>query len=306
MATSSVETKIHVEDIHYRLLSDLITGYFGNGGKTVDNNIRWKMHFRKYCRLPSQQDCDVLQNIIYLEQSGLIGIGKYSVLRHIFRYVDQRALLEIDEASKLINDIKEMSYNVTTGRVGIVKIKIKPQKNLIEEKLTYIFHEFVTCFDEMVFLQRPWPDRYFNYCSHMSPIQIGINISTGALPREMYPELSKLIQDTREKLRHFISPDNKDAVKSARIIVEKLLNFLNDIKTKYNAKRLEITWEEAMVISVEFDNEYDLRTFLRCSYFLRRDTRDTFALIFRHVNEIRLATPYVEIQHAVLDNIPWN
>lgn len=195
------------------------------------------------------------------------------------------------------------SFNFTTaGRVGIVKIKIKPQKNLIEEKLTYIFHEFVTCFDEMVFLQRPWPYRYFNYCSHMSPIQIGINISTGALPREMYPELSKLIQDTREKLRHFISPDNKDAVKSARIIVEKLLNFLNDIKTKYNAKRLEITWEEAMVISVEFDNEYDLRTFLRCSYFLRRDTRDTFALIFRHVNEIRLATPYVEIQHAVLDS----
>lgn len=109
-----MDTEIGVEDIHYRLLSDLITGFFGNGGKTVDNNIRWKMHFRKYCRLPSQQDCDVLQNIIYLEQSGLIGIGKYSVLRHIFRYVDQRALLEIDEASKLINDIKEMSYNVTS------------------------------------------------------------------------------------------------------------------------------------------------------------------------------------------------
>lgn len=107
----------------------------------------------------------------------------------------------------------------------------------------------------------------------MSPIQIGIHISTGALPSDMYPELSKIIQNTREQLRQFISPDNRDAVKSARIIVEKLLVFLNDIKTKYNAKRLEIIWKEAMVISVEFDNEYDLRTFLRCSYLLRRDTR---------------------------------
>lgn len=134
---------------------------------------------------------------------------------------------------------------------------------------------------------------YVSYTNH---------ISTGALPSDMYPELSKIIQNTREQLRQFISPDNRDAVKSARIIVEKLLVFLNDIKTKYNAKRLEIIWKEAMVISVEFDNEYDLRTFLRCSYLLRRDTRDTFALIFSHVNEIRLATPYVEIQHSVLDS----
>lgn len=43
----SLDTEIGVEDIRYRLLSDLITGYFGNGGKTVGNNIRWKMHFRK-------------------------------------------------------------------------------------------------------------------------------------------------------------------------------------------------------------------------------------------------------------------
>lgn len=196
-------------------------------------------------------------------------------------------------------------FNFTTaGRNFIVKITLKLQTNCqsIEERLTGILHEFVTCLDEMLFLQHPWPHYDFNYRFHMSPIQIGIHISTGALPSDMYPELSKIIQNTREQLRQFISPDNRDAVKSARIIVEKLLVFLNDIKTKYNAKRLEIIWKEAMVISVEFDNEYDLRTFLRCSYFLRRDTRDTFALIFSHVNEIRLATPYVEIQHSVLDS----
>lgn len=62
--------------------------------------------------------------------------------------------------------------------------------------------------------------------------------------------------------------------------------FLNDIKMKYNVKRLEIIWKEVMVIFVEFDNEYDLRIFFRCLYLLRRDIRDIFVLIFSYVNEI--------------------
>lgn len=133
----SVDTEIGVEDIHYRLLSDLITGYFGNGGKTVGNtgNIRWKMHFRKYCRLPSQQDCNVLQNIVYLEQNGLIGIGNYSVLKNIFLYVDQRALHEIDDASKLINDIKAKSKNVTS--MLLLNLYIYKKKIICE------FHYFI-------------------------------------------------------------------------------------------------------------------------------------------------------------------
>lgn len=133
----SLDTEIGVEDIHYRLLSDLITGYFGNGGKTVGNNIRWKMHFRKYCRLPSQQDCDVLQNIVYLEQNGLIGIGNYSVLKNIFLYVDQRALHGIDDASKLINDIKAKSKNVTSMLLLILYIYKK--KNSVNFIISFIF-----------------------------------------------------------------------------------------------------------------------------------------------------------------------
>lgn len=118
-----MDTEIGVEDIHYRLLSDLITGYFGNGGKTVGNtgNIRWKMHFRKYCRLPSQQDCN--------------GIGNYSVLKNIFLYVDQRALHEIDDASKLINDIKAKSKNVTS--MLLLNLYIYKKKKICE------FHYFI-------------------------------------------------------------------------------------------------------------------------------------------------------------------
>lgn len=136
----SLDTEIGVEDIHYRLLSDLITGYFGNGGKTVGNNIRWKMHFRKYCRLPSQQDCNVLQNIVYLEQNGLIGIGNYSVLKNIFLYVDQRALHEIDDASKLINDIKAKSKNVTS--MLLLNLYIYKKKKNLWISLFHLFFKY--------------------------------------------------------------------------------------------------------------------------------------------------------------------
>lgn len=90
-------------------MADLITGYFDKYGKAKGNIVRWKMHFRKYCPLPSQQECSVMENFDYLERSGLLAVGKYDILENIFRFVDDRALRNIRDASQMINAIKSTS-----------------------------------------------------------------------------------------------------------------------------------------------------------------------------------------------------
>lgn len=90
-------------------MADLITGYFDKYGKAKGNIVRWKMHFRKYCPLPSQQECSVMENFDYLERSGLLAVGKYDILENIFRFVDERALRNIKDASQIINAIKSTS-----------------------------------------------------------------------------------------------------------------------------------------------------------------------------------------------------
>lgn len=105
----SLDLHYDEKDIHNELLADLITGYFGKYGKTKGNIVRWRMHFRKYCPLPSQQECSVIENFNYLERSGLIAVGKYDILENIFRFVDERALRNIKDASQMINAIKSTS-----------------------------------------------------------------------------------------------------------------------------------------------------------------------------------------------------
>lgn len=105
----SLDLHYDENDIHNGLLADLITGYIGKYGKTKGNVVRWKMHFRKYCPLPSQQECSVMENFDYLERSGLIAVGKYDILENIFRFVDERALCNIKDASQMINAIKSTS-----------------------------------------------------------------------------------------------------------------------------------------------------------------------------------------------------
>lgn len=110
-------------------MADLITGYFDKYGKAKGNIVRWKMHFRKYCPLPSQQECSVMENFDYLERSGLLAVGKYDILENIFRFVDDRALRNIKDASQMINAIKSTSrdargmyrYTISSTCTKIVK-----------------------------------------------------------------------------------------------------------------------------------------------------------------------------------------
>lgn len=105
----SLDFHIDEEDIHNKLLADLITGYFGKNDKEKGNYVRWKMHFRKFCLLPTQQGCSVMENFDYLERIGLLAAGKYDTLENIFRFVDERALRNIKHASQMINAIKSTS-----------------------------------------------------------------------------------------------------------------------------------------------------------------------------------------------------
>lgn len=50
-----------------------------------------------------------MENFDYLERSGLIAVGKHDVLENIFRFVDERALCNIKDASQMINAIKSTS-----------------------------------------------------------------------------------------------------------------------------------------------------------------------------------------------------
>lgn len=105
----SLDLSFDEKDIHNRLLADLITGYFCKGGRSKENFVRWKMHFRKYCPLPTQHNYSVLVNFDYLERNGLLAVGKYDILENIFRFVDERALHNIKDACQMINAIKSTS-----------------------------------------------------------------------------------------------------------------------------------------------------------------------------------------------------
>lgn len=306
--TSSLDLHYDENDIHNELLADLITGYFGKYGKTKGNVVRWKMHFRKYCPLPSQQECSVMENFDYLERSGLIAVGKYDVLENIFRFVDERALCNIKDASQMINAIKSTSSDArANGYDFFAEIIIKMSRRClaIEQQLTYILNNFVIDLEDALSPRFQLPPFYFIHQSRICPIETGLKIMKGTERPDRFPHIWKTTNSTLKTLTNFISNYNKDASRSSRIIVQTLLMFLYNLKQKYNVKRWRFLWNEYMVISVEFDNPFDLRAFLRCSYLLREDTRDSFHLIFDHVNDIRLAIPYIEIRNASIQNSPW-
>lgn len=172
----------------------------------------------------------------------------------------------------------------------------------IEQQLTYILNNFVIDLEDALSPRFQLPPFYFTHQSRICPIETGLKIMKGTERPDRFPHIWKTTNSTLKTLTNFISNYNKDASRSSKIIVQTLLMFLYNLKQKYNVKRWRFLWNEYMVISVEFDNPFDLRAFLRCSYLLREDTRDSFHLIFDHVNDIRLAIPYIEIKNASIQS----
>lgn len=110
------------------MLANLITEYFINDSKAAGNIVRWKMHFRKCCRLPYHQDGDILENFCFLEQTGQLSVGKYDILENIFYHVDKRALLNIKDASSKINGLKSATSGMKSMLLQIFMIMKKSFK----------------------------------------------------------------------------------------------------------------------------------------------------------------------------------
>lgn len=70
------------------------------------------MQFRNYCDLPTQLNGSVLENVFYLENKGLLDVGKYDVLQKIF-VEDNEALTEIERVSNLIEYIDPSTIRST-------------------------------------------------------------------------------------------------------------------------------------------------------------------------------------------------
>lgn len=94
---------------------------------------------------------------------------------------------------------------------------------------------------------------------------------------------------------------NKDAVRSTEIIVQNLLSFIENLKKKYNIRKLRFDWKESIVIYVEFDDVFDQKQFIKHQYLLKESTRTIFRIIFEHVNDIRLDNPFIEIKTLTMN-----
>lgn len=249
-----------------------------------------------------------MENFDYLEQNGLLAVGKYDILENIFRFVDERALGCIKYASEKINAIKSTSSDARVNGykfVAEIKIKIPRGCPAIEEQLTYILNDFVTSLEDVLLPRSILSPFYFTYQYLTCPIETGLMIIKGTERPDRFPHIWRAIFDTLKSLTHFVSSLNKDASRSSKIIIQTLLKFLYNLKQRYNAKKWRFLWKETIVISIEFDNPFDLKAFLDCSYLLRGDTKDSFKIIFEHVNDIRLRVPFIEIRNASIQNIPW-
>lgn len=297
------------EDIHNGLLADLITVYFVKDSKAACNIVRWKMHFRKFCRLPYHQDGDILENFYFLEQTGLLAVGKYDILEKIFYHVDKRALLNIKDASLKINGLKSATNGKKTlDRTFFAEIRIRLLKikcPSIEKELACILNNFASSLDDMPLSYTPFPlDRLEHHlCIPDSKWDLKM-IKETETPC-IYPHLSKYVIDIREKLQQLIFPYNKEAVRSSEIIVQNLVSFMDNLKKNYNMRKLRFNWNESIVIYVEFDDVFDQNKFIKHKYLLKESTKTTFRLILEHVNNIRLDNPFIDIRTPEMSDSTW-
>lgn len=82
------------------LLAELLTGF----RLTTDKKKfkLWKYSFKKVCNVPAQQDCSIEDDFSYLEQKGLLEIGKYDTLIDVLDDVDNEAVKHVKGAMKEI------------------------------------------------------------------------------------------------------------------------------------------------------------------------------------------------------------
>lgn len=95
-------------DIHHELLATLMTGHIGVNER-ANTYTNWKCHFGKICDEPVQATYTPFENISYLDQKGLIGVGKNEVLIKIFEKYDRSAVGKIEYATETIQSLRSDS-----------------------------------------------------------------------------------------------------------------------------------------------------------------------------------------------------
>lgn len=86
------------KELHSKLKCDLITGFL----QKKSHILKWKHQFSVYCKDEEVLSGPVDGHFDFLEETGLIKIGKYDVLKDIFNWFNVKAIEEIDNASKEI------------------------------------------------------------------------------------------------------------------------------------------------------------------------------------------------------------
>jgi hypothetical protein len=110
--------------IHNKLLSDLITEYLDSSRKDERkrNFIKWKLAFRNINSSPRYQSSPILQDLYYLEDKELLGIGKYDILREL--------MCEIGHAGSRIKETEERIKAVRRDRGNMVMGMLFSRRNV--------------------------------------------------------------------------------------------------------------------------------------------------------------------------------
>lgn len=293
---TSLQFNPNIKEIHNNLLAKLINGYVGHN-ENSDTYVSWKLQFRNYCDLPTQQNGSVLDNVYYLEKVGLLSVGKYDVLKKIFSE-DKEALSEIEKVSNVIEIVDPSTIGSTDSNVYMVEIRIKVKNGCptLEELLAGILSDFI-CKLDYAYFSSILGD--FHTLSLLHATTICRRIMDGIEQSEKYKNFATILSETKSALKKYISFHSSDAEKSSKIIVRQFLNLFDHLKKKYCVQKWRIDWKEYTVIFVEFKNAFDFKTCLE-SASLKKETRSTFENIFSHFNDVRLYAPYVEIREVEL------
>lgn len=84
--------------LHEQLIAELMVGFLNDPIAIIN----WKYQFRNHCSDTTIAGERIYDHFKYLEEEGLIKIGKYDVLRKIFTYINDRAVHFIDIQSEKI------------------------------------------------------------------------------------------------------------------------------------------------------------------------------------------------------------
>lgn len=86
------------KELHSKLKGDLITGIL----QKQSHILEWRHQFSTYCKDSKVLSGSIEKDFDYLEEIGVLQIGRYDVLKNIFSLFDVTAVEVIDNASKEI------------------------------------------------------------------------------------------------------------------------------------------------------------------------------------------------------------